>query len=54
MYTSEIIFIYNKLLHVSAAHVSIFSEMIQWKQFKDDTVIEVTTILRYKMTIIQS
>lgn len=42
MYTSEIIFIHNKFLHVSATHVFIFSEMIQRKQFKDDTIIEVT------------
>jgi hypothetical protein len=33
---------YNKLLHVSATHVSIFSEMIRRKKFKDDTIIEVT------------
>ena len=54
MYTSEIVFVYNNLACVSVTHVSIFWEVIQRIKLKDDTVTEVTTKPRYKITMIKS
>jgi len=40
MHTSEIVFMYNELIHVSATHVSNFRELIQRiKEFKKYTTI---------------
>jgi hypothetical protein len=40
MHTSEIVFMYNKIIHASATHVSIFREATQRiKELKSDTII---------------
>jgi hypothetical protein len=40
MHTSEIVFMYNKLIHASATDVSIFREVIQRiRELKNDKII---------------
>ena len=39
MHTSEIVFIYNKLPHVSATHLAVFREAIQRKKLKHIVIV---------------